>query len=196
MAAAARRFARRAMAAHPGIEVRLFNPFQLDASMMLARLGAALLRQLLFADMAACRRAPACRWLGEGVELYEIQLEQGAPHDRSLSWGRTSAFSLYAKFRVIDRARQIVGCFNQAPRSRLHHTESWIAVDSTGLAAQLVAMFDQGSGHRCPAMDARSSTCPASGRCCLCFATFAQTNWGAWQRWPVTVRPPSAEDGP
>ena len=33
---------------------------------------------------------------------------------------------------------------NQDPRSRLHNTEAWIAVDSPELAADLAALFEAG----------------------------------------------------
>lgn len=81
--------------------------------------------------------------LREGVELYEVRLEQGAPHDRPHIWGQTSPYSMHAKFLVLDRERLVVGSFNQDPRSRLHNTESWIAVDSPELATQLAALFDE-----------------------------------------------------
>jgi putative cardiolipin synthase len=81
--------------------------------------------------------------LRSGVELYEARLEPGAPHRRSHRWGRASPTSLHAKVIVQDRARAIVGSLNQDPRSRLHNTEAWVAVESAELAADLAALFEE-----------------------------------------------------
>jgi len=83
--------------------------------------------------------------LQRGVELFEIRPLPGVPHQRSHRWGQASPSSLHAKIVVQDRARAIVGSFNQDPRSRLHNTEAWLAVDSPELAADLAGLFDEGS---------------------------------------------------
>lgn len=38
-----------------------------------------------------------------------------------------------------------VGSFNQDPRSQLHNTEAWIAIDSPELAGDLAALFGEAS---------------------------------------------------
>jgi putative cardiolipin synthase len=38
-----------------------------------------------------------------------------------------------------------VGSFNQDPRSRLHNTESWVAVDSPELASEFASLFEEGA---------------------------------------------------
>ncbi len=77
-----------------------------------------------------------------GVELYEARPTPGVRHRLSHRWGEASPSSLHAKIIVQDRRRAIVGSLNQDPRSRLHNTEAWIAVDSTELAADLAALFE------------------------------------------------------
>lgn len=83
--------------------------------------------------------------LGDGVELYDTRPEPGAPHRRSHRWGHASPASLHAKIIVQDRSRAIVGSFNQDPRSQLHNTEAWIAIDSPELAGDLAALFGEAS---------------------------------------------------
>ena len=83
--------------------------------------------------------------LGDGVELYETRPEPGAPHRRSHRWGHASPASLHAKIIVQDRSRAIVGSLNQDPRSHLHNTEAWIAIDSPELASDLAALFGEAS---------------------------------------------------
>lgn len=83
--------------------------------------------------------------LRTGVQLYELRPEPGRKHSRLHRWGHVSATSLHAKFIVQDRARVLVGSLNQDPRSRLHNTEAWIAIDSAELAADLAALFDEGA---------------------------------------------------
>ena len=39
----------------------------------------------------------------------------------------------------------MVGSLNQDPRSRLHNTEAWIAIDSVDIATDLAALFDEGA---------------------------------------------------
>jgi putative cardiolipin synthase len=46
---------------------------------------------------------------------------------------------------VQDRSPAIVGSFNQDPRSQLHNTEAWIAIDSPELAGDLAALFGEAS---------------------------------------------------
>ena len=83
--------------------------------------------------------------LRAGVELYELRPEPSRVHSRLHRWGHVSASSLHAKLIVQDRARVIVGSLNQDPRSRLHNTEAWIAIDGAELAADLAALFDEGA---------------------------------------------------
>ena len=83
--------------------------------------------------------------LRDGVELYELRPMPGVRHRLSHRWGDASPSSLHAKIIVQDRARAIVGSLNQDPRSRLHNTEAWIAVDSPELAADLAALFEAGA---------------------------------------------------
>ena len=80
--------------------------------------------------------------LRSGVELHEVRPTPGVRHRLSHRWGEASPSSLHAKIIVQDRRRAIVGSLNQDPRSRLHNTEAWIAVDSTELAADLAALFE------------------------------------------------------
>lgn len=83
--------------------------------------------------------------LRTGVQLYELRPEAGRKHSRLHRWGHVSATSLHAKIIVQDRARVLVGSLNQDPRSRLHNTEAWLAIDSAELAADLAALFDEGA---------------------------------------------------
>jgi cardiolipin synthase C len=80
--------------------------------------------------------------LRAGAELYEVRPIPGVRHRLSHRWGDASPSSLHAKLVVQDRRRAIVGSLNQDPRSRLHNTEAWIALDSAELAADLAALFD------------------------------------------------------
>ncbi len=82
--------------------------------------------------------------LRDGVELYEHRPTPGVRHRLSHRWGDASPSSLHAKIIIQDRAHAIVGSLNQDPRSRLHNTEAWIAVDSPELAADLAALFEAG----------------------------------------------------
>ena len=83
--------------------------------------------------------------LRDGVELFEMQPQAGAKHHVSHRWGPASPDSLHAKIIVQDRTRAIVGSLNQDPRSRLHNTEAWIAIDSAPLATRLATLFDEGA---------------------------------------------------
>jgi putative cardiolipin synthase len=85
--------------------------------------------------------------LESGVELYETRPQPGVPHKRWHRWGHASPSSLHAKMIVQDRSRVVVGSFNQDPRSRLHNTEGWLEIDSEEVAADLVALFDEGTAR-------------------------------------------------
>ena len=83
-----------------------------------------------------------------GVELYELRPAWDVQHPPSHRWRHTPPFSLHAKIVVQDRARAIVGSLNQDPRSRLHNTETWLVLESPELAAELAALFEEGTdGH-------------------------------------------------
>jgi putative cardiolipin synthase len=83
--------------------------------------------------------------LRSGVELFEARPEPSISHRRLHRWGRASPSSLHAKIVVQDRTRAIVGSLNQDPRSRLHNTEGWIALESPELAADLAELFEEAS---------------------------------------------------
>jgi cardiolipin synthase C len=83
--------------------------------------------------------------LRSGVELFEARPEPSTSHRRVHRWGRASPSSLHAKIVVLDRTRAIVGSLNQDPRSRLHNTEAWIAIESPDLAADLAELFEEAS---------------------------------------------------
>ena len=70
--------------------------------------------------------------------------QPGAEHHFSHRWGPASPDSLHAKIIIQDRIRAIVGSLNQDPRSRLHNTEAWIAIESAEQATELAALFDEG----------------------------------------------------
>lgn len=83
--------------------------------------------------------------LSSGVELFEMRPQTGFKHGRTHRWLEATAGSLHAKVIVHDRERAIVGSLNQDPRSRLHNLELWVTVQSTHLAAELAALFDEAS---------------------------------------------------
>lgn len=83
-----------------------------------------------------------------GVELYELRPAWDVQHPPSHRWRHTSPFGLHAKIVVQDRARAIVGSVNQDPRSRLHNTEDWLVLESPVLAAELAALFEEGTDPR------------------------------------------------
>lgn len=83
--------------------------------------------------------------LRTGMQLYELRPEPGRAHRRWHRWGHVSETSLHAKLIVQDRTRVIVGSLNQDPRSRLHNTEAWLAIDSAELAGDLASLFDEGT---------------------------------------------------
>ena len=82
--------------------------------------------------------------LREGVELYEVRPGTQLKHRQWHRWRNALPSSLHAKIVVQDRARVIVGSLNQDPRSRLLNTEIWVALESAELAADLVALFEEG----------------------------------------------------
>lgn len=82
--------------------------------------------------------------LSEGIELYEVRPESRLHHPFRHRWGHASSSSLHAKVTVQDRSRAIVGSLNQDPRSLLHNTEVWIAIESRELSADLVTLFEEG----------------------------------------------------
>jgi putative cardiolipin synthase len=86
--------------------------------------------------------------LQKGVELYEVRPGSDVRHRLLHRWWRASPSSLHAKIIVQDRARAIVGSLNQDPRSRLHNTEAWIVLESPELAADLAALFEEGTDLR------------------------------------------------
>lgn len=86
--------------------------------------------------------------LREGIALHELRPESRLRHRRSHRWGHASPSSLHAKVMVQDRARVIVGSMNQDPRSRLHNTEAWLVIESPALAAELAAVFEEGTEPR------------------------------------------------
>lgn len=86
--------------------------------------------------------------LREGVDLYEVRPGGRFEHRLGHRWRQVSPFSLHAKIVVQDRARVIVGSLNQDPRSRLLNTEIFVAVESTELAADLAALFEEGTDLR------------------------------------------------
>ena len=81
--------------------------------------------------------------LRRGIELFELRPAPDSPHPLKHRWRRSSASGLHAKIVVVDRARAFVGSMNLDPRSRLHNTEAWIALESPELASRLVALFDE-----------------------------------------------------
>lgn len=83
-----------------------------------------------------------------GVEVYELRPAWDVQHPPSHRWRHTSPFGLHAKIVVQDRARAIVGSLNQDPRSRLHNTEGWLVLESPELAAELAALFEEGTDAR------------------------------------------------
>ena len=86
--------------------------------------------------------------LAEGVELYEVRPSGVIEHRLGHRWRHASPSSLHAKIVVQDRVRAIVGSLNQDPRSRLLNTEVWLSLESPELAADLVALFEEGTDLR------------------------------------------------
>ena len=83
--------------------------------------------------------------LRQGVELFEMRPQSDVGHRASHRWGHGSPASLHAKIVVQDRVHAIVGSLNQDPRSRLHNTEAWISLESAEVAAELAALFEEGT---------------------------------------------------
>ena len=83
--------------------------------------------------------------LRRGIELFELRPEPGAPHPIEHRWRGLSPASLHAKIVISDRARVIVGSNNQDPRSRRYNTESWVAIKRPALAAEMLALFEEGT---------------------------------------------------
>ena len=83
--------------------------------------------------------------LRHGVELFELRPQPDVGHRVSHRWGPGSPASLHAKIVVQDRVHALVGSLNQDPRSRLHNTEVWISLESAELAAELAALFEEGT---------------------------------------------------
>lgn len=109
---------------------------------------AVLTNSLASTDSAAAHAGYArhrAELLRSGVELFETRPEPSASHRGLHRWGRASPSSLHAKIVVQDRTRAIVGSLNQDPRSRLHNTEAWIAIESPELAADLAGLFEEAS---------------------------------------------------
>ncbi len=109
---------------------------------------AVLTNSLASTDSVAAHAAYARRrieLLRGGVELYEFQPQSGLQHRMRHRWGHASPASLHTKLVVQDRERVIVGSLNQDPRSRLHNTESWLLIESRELAAELAALFEEGT---------------------------------------------------
>ena len=80
-----------------------------------------------------------------GAELYEMRPEPGARHRILRRWAHASSSSLHAKIIVQDRERASVGSLNLDPRSREHNTEACIVLESSELAADLAALFEEGT---------------------------------------------------
>ena len=135
-------------------ELLIVSPYFIPSAQGRAHLGqmrergvrvAVLTNSLASTDSPAAHAGYARHRVGllrEGVELYEARLTPGAQHRLTHRWGEASPSSLHAKLVVRDRQHAIVGSLNQDPRSRLHNTEAWIAVDSAELAADLAAFFE------------------------------------------------------
>ena len=137
-------------------ELLLVTPYFVpgaDALLHLAEMRSRGVRVAILTNSLASTDSPAAHagyarhrqeLLREGVELFEMRTQPGAAHRVSHRWGPASPDSLHAKIIVQDRTRAIVGSLNQDPRSRLHNTEAWIAIDSVELATELSALFDEG----------------------------------------------------
>jgi len=79
-----------------------------------------------------------------GLELYELRPDaESVKKNWSLLAGRSKA-SLHTKTGVIDRRIVAIGSFNIDPRSTSLNTEIVILVESSELAAQVIAFMDEG----------------------------------------------------
>lgn len=81
------------------------------------------------------------RLLACGISLHELRPSVLGPG--SLRRVLSSVVSLHGKAIVFDRQAVLIGSMNIDPRSRLTNTEIGMLIDSTELARQLVAWFDE-----------------------------------------------------
>lgn len=90
---------------------------------------------------AYARLRPAL--LDAGVDLYEMRPEAAHPRPGSQP-ARPSGSSLHAKAMVIDGRHVLVGSMNMDSRSRLYNTEVGVVLESEPLAADVLAVFNEG----------------------------------------------------
>jgi putative cardiolipin synthase len=81
--------------------------------------------------------------LRRGVNLFELRPQADTAHPTRHRWRKKTPATLHAKMVIADRSRVIVGSINQDPRSRLHNTEIWVAIESVPLARRMAALFDE-----------------------------------------------------
>jgi putative cardiolipin synthase len=79
-----------------------------------------------------------------GVELHEMRPQAAHPRmaDRP---ARLSGSSLHAKAIVIDGQHVLLGSMNLDSRSRVHNTEVGVILKSESLAAEVAAVFNEGT---------------------------------------------------
>jgi putative cardiolipin synthase len=77
-----------------------------------------------------------------GVELYELRPDAGAPRKKMIS-GESKA-SLHTKAMVFDRESVFIGSYNLDPRSSSINTEAGLYVESPELARQVIEYMDVG----------------------------------------------------
>ena len=77
-----------------------------------------------------------------GVELYELRPDAGAPRKKMIS-GESKA-SLHTKAMVFDRESVFIGSYNLDPRSASINTEAGLYVESPELARQVIEYMDVG----------------------------------------------------
>ncbi len=78
-----------------------------------------------------------------GVELFELRHDASARGKFDTPPVKSKAFGLHAKYIVIDRQFTFVGSLNLDPRSIYINTEMGLIIDSTNLAAGVVAEFEE-----------------------------------------------------
>jgi len=78
-----------------------------------------------------------------GVELFELRHDASAREKFDTPPVQSKAFGLHAKYIVIDRQFTFVGSLNLDPRSIYINTEMGLIIDSTNLAARVVAEFEE-----------------------------------------------------
>ena len=78
-----------------------------------------------------------------GVELFELRHDASAREKFDTPPVKSKAFGLHAKYIVIDRQLTFVGSLNLDPRSIYINTEMGLIIDSTNLAARVVAEFEE-----------------------------------------------------